>query len=295
MKYKVYLSSTIDDLTEERSEIRAALDSLKKTLDGFSFYFSDNATSKDHSFEELLSSDLLISVIAYKYKDFDWREDKARIEYEYEYASQKSIPQLVFFKSEDSPIFPKNFDKPEELNKLNNLRKNITQKTGNETYGTSTDLRQKIEHAVKKKYEQNKEICEKDNSDIDCFVIMSFTESPSITKDTYIFGIKECVENNFKIKCRRMDEVQHNRKITDMIIEQIKNSKFVIADLTDARPNCYYELGYAHSLQRPVIHLIKKGQMVQFDVRDWQFIEYESIDDLRTKLIFNIKETIRLK
>jgi len=35
-------------------------------------------------------------------------------------------------------------------------------------------------------------------------------------------------------------------------IEDLKSANFIIADLTQERPSCYYELGLAEALQKPV-------------------------------------------
>ena len=51
----------------------------------------------------------------------------------------------------------------------------------------------------------------------------------------------------------RIDKEQPLDGVVDRIKGEIERSAFVIADLTDERPSCYYELGYADGLGVPVI------------------------------------------
>jgi hypothetical protein len=51
----------------------------------------------------------------------------------------------------------------------------------------------------------------------------------------------------------RIDKEQPLDDVVDRIKTEIERSSFVIADLTDERPSCYYELGYADGLGIPVI------------------------------------------
>jgi len=74
----------------------------------------------------------------------------------------------------------------------------------------------------------------------------------------YEFVIKPSVEKH-QVDIARADEISHTATITDVIISRINRSAFVIADLTHERPNCYYEVGYAHAFAKPVIILAKEG------------------------------------
>jgi hypothetical protein len=123
-----------------------------------------------------------------------------------------------------------------------------------------------------------------------CFVIMSFSGDPQL-QDFYDHAVKPVVTDLGYI-CWRVDEQEFNGSIRDRIIMAIRDCKFVVADVTEARPNCYYELGVAHALGKEVIHLARSTKDIHFDVRDFNFIVYSRLDDLKMKLRKRIESTI---
>ncbi len=130
-----------------------------------------------------------------------------------------------------------------------------------------------------------------DNGDNDlCFVIMSFSGNPRL-EDFYRKAIQPTVKR-LGYQCKRVDEQQFNSSITARIRDNIRRARFIIADVTEARPNCYYELAVAHTLGKEVIHLTNNIQDVQFDIKDFNFIIYQTIDELRKKLRERIKATV---
>ncbi len=46
------------------------------------------------------------------------------------------------------------------------------------------------------------------------------------------------------------------------IKQEIARAQFVVADLTDERPSCYFEAGYAEALGRPVIYVASKASVM---------------------------------
>jgi hypothetical protein len=121
-----------------------------------------------------------------------------------------------------------------------------------------------------------------------CFVIMSFSRKPLLA-DFYEKAVKPTIEK-LGYRCERVDEQQFNGRITERIYRNLRAARFVVADLTEARPNCYYELGVAHALRKEVIHLAysEDPDAIQFDVKDFNFIIYSRIDDLA----FSIRERV---
>ncbi|MCH5211373.1 MAG: hypothetical protein J1F01_10490 [Oscillospiraceae bacterium] len=115
------------------------------------------------------------------------------------------------------------------------------------------------------------------------------------------FG-KETEELRKKIKeglegynVRIMDEIEHNHQIVPEMLYEIRNSKFVIAELTHHNNGAYYEAGYALGLGKEVIHICKKDELdngLHFDVAQVNTIVYENIDELPEKIRKRIQATI---
>lgn len=55
-----------------------------------------------------------------------------------------------------------------------------------------------------------------------------------------------------------IDEVEHNDFITPELLKYIRDSKFVVVDLSHQNNGAYFEEGYAMGLGKPVIQLCKK-------------------------------------
>jgi hypothetical protein len=61
----------------------------------------------------------------------------------------------------------------------------------------------------------------------------------------------------------RIDKQQHLGDLVSRIKTEIRRARFVIADLTDERPSCYFEVGYAEALSRPIIHIASKESVME--------------------------------
>ena len=102
------------------------------------------------------------------------------------------------------------------------------------------------------------------------FVIMPFTEE---MEDVYLHIIKPSLEEaGFSVS--RADEILNQRSILEDVVTGIAGSDLLVADLTGGNPNVYYELGVAHALEKPTIHLAQSIEEVPFDINHYRIIEY---------------------
>ena len=96
----------------------------------------------------------------------------------------------------------------------------------------------------------------------------------------------------------RIDLKEHTNKIDDEIIAQIRRSRFVVADFTHgekgARGSVYYEAGFAHGLNIPVIFTCRKNMLggIHFDTRQYPHIVWEKPEELREQLAKRISAVI---
>lgn len=76
--------------------------------------------------------------------------------------------------------------------------------------------------------------------------------------------IEEVVASH-NLRVVRADQIGEPGMITDQIVRAILRAEMIFADLTGANANVYYELGVAHSLNRPVVTIIDKAHELAFD------------------------------
>ena len=113
------------------------------------------------------------------------------------------------------------------------------------------------------------------------FVIMSFSDHPEL-EDAYD-SIKEvCTELGFDAS--RVDESNKEERIIPMIEEGIRNCAFVIADVTEERPNVYYELGLADGHGKRKIVSAREGTKVHFDLFDVPILHWRNQKQLKEGL-----------
>ncbi len=122
------------------------------------------------------------------------------------------------------------------------------------------------------------------------FVAMSFDKSlDAAWTDGLKLGIEDCGYDAL-----RVDRKQHNEKICDVIIAEIRKSKFLVADFTTHRNGVYFEAGMMLGLGRSVIFTCRKDDLknAHFDTRQYYHIEWETPAELREKLKSRIQATI---
>jgi hypothetical protein len=112
-------------------------------------------------------------------------------------------------------------------------------------------------------------------------VVMSYSDEPRL-QDVYESFQMVCKE--YQYDCRRVDETNANDRIVPEIFMNIKRSAFVIVDVSEAKPNVYYELGYAQALHKPVIVTACKDTALPFDVADIPTIFWEGQKQLKDRL-----------
>jgi len=89
---------------------------------------------------------------------------------------------------------------------------------------------------------------------------------------------------------------EHNGKIDDEIIAQIRSSRFVLADFTGHRGGVYFEAGFAKGLGIEVIWSCRKDEIddLHFDIRQYNCITWEpdKLDEFCNKIKNRIEAVI---
>jgi hypothetical protein len=104
------------------------------------------------------------------------------------------------------------------------------------------------------------------------FVIMEFSDR----FDKVYSDVVKDVCREFGLEPVRADEVYGPGLIISDVIDQIVNSKVIIADITPPNPNVYFEVGYALALNKPIILLAQKSDKpLPFDISGFRVQFYE--------------------
>jgi hypothetical protein len=122
------------------------------------------------------------------------------------------------------------------------------------------------------------------------FVLMPF--APAFN-DIYEYGIKGGVQDAGAY-AERIDEQMFVEGMLDRIFAQIIKADVVVADMTGRNPNVFYEVGYAHALNKVVVLLTQSADDIPFDLKHRAHIVYGGrISDLRPELTKRLTWAIR--
>jgi hypothetical protein len=114
------------------------------------------------------------------------------------------------------------------------------------------------------------------------FVLMPFDEN---FDNIFWFGIRGAVEEA-GLYCKRAEEIYFTGNVLDTINDEIRKADVIVAEMTGRNPNVFYEVGIAHTVNKPTILLVQNSDDIPFDLRTQNHLVYNpnKIRDLQRKL-----------
>jgi hypothetical protein len=101
-------------------------------------------------------------------------------------------------------------------------------------------------------------------------------------------ALKEC-----QLECHRGDDIFGSNVVMEDVRTAIAKADLIVADLTGQNPNVFYEVGIAHTLEKPVLLLSRSIEDIPFDLRHRRVLPYEYTPIGCKRLVAKLKEHIR--
>jgi hypothetical protein len=124
-----------------------------------------------------------------------------------------------------------------------------------------------------------------------CFVAYKFNNEMHAV---YRVAIAPAIEKA-GFEPRIANDPQHNERIDARIVAEIRQARFVVADVTHGPTGVYFEAGYALGEGKQVIWTCREdrhGEDMHFDTRQYNHILWRDADDLWEQLYLRIAATI---
>src|ERR1051325_953451 len=109
-----------------------------------------------------------------------------------------------------------------------------------------------------------------------CFVISPIGDAETETRrraDCLLTEVIRPALEGFGYDVQRGDLLPGLQQISTQVLRSIVDAPLVVADLTGANPNVFYELALRHTVRKPVISLLQAGEQLPFDVATFRVIE----------------------
>lgn len=123
------------------------------------------------------------------------------------------------------------------------------------------------------------------------FIVMQFSDD---FNKLYTEVIKPVCEN-FGLECERADEFYTSTPIIADIIKSLNDCSIIIAEISPDNPNVFYEVGYAHAINKPTILLCdrKKREKLPFDISGFRTLFYEDSISGKTTVEKNLESFLK--
>lgn len=122
------------------------------------------------------------------------------------------------------------------------------------------------------------------------FIAMSFAKEMTAVREAIEAVLSDCGYSP-----RVMDEIEHNHQIVPEMLHEIRQARFVVAELTGHNNGAYYEAGYALGIGKEVIQVCSKTELdskLHFDVKQVNSIVWNDEEELKKKLKKRIEATV---
>jgi predicted Rossmann-fold nucleotide-binding protein len=121
-------------------------------------------------------------------------------------------------------------------------------------------------------------------------VVMSYSGRVDL-EDAFESFQQVCQELGYE--CDRVSDESAGERILPEILSRLSGAAFAIVDLTELRPNVFYELGYAEGMKKKVIVTAKEGTELPFDVKDIPTIFWDGQKRLKEDLKKRIQAVVK--
>lgn len=128
-KYQVFVSSTYEDLQEERKAVMEALLQMNCFPVGMEYFNAADDSQWDVITSLIDECDYYVLIVAGRYGSIDEASGKSYTQKEYEYAVKKNVPVISFVHSDIKLLQSGNVDSdPDVVKKLEEFKKEISKK-----------------------------------------------------------------------------------------------------------------------------------------------------------------------
>lgn len=123
------------------------------------------------------------------------------------------------------------------------------------------------------------------------FIVMQFSDD---FNRLYTEVIKPICEK-FGLECERADEFYTSTPIIADIVKSLNDCSIIIAEISPDNPNVFYEVGYAHAINKPTILLCdrKKREKLPFDISGFRTLFYEDSISGKTSIEKNLENFLK--
>ena len=147
-RYQVFLSSTYDDLREERKAVLDALLEADFIPVGMEMFGAASVPSWDVITKTIDISDFYVLIVGFRYGSL--LDGISYTEREYDYAVKKGVPILTFIRDREAPVSTKKRESdPDSARKLDDFIKRVSSKQC-AYWTTDSDLKLKIIQSLSK-------------------------------------------------------------------------------------------------------------------------------------------------
>lgn len=153
MPFKIFLSSTLKDLVDERQAVEQVLVALGEQFMGMEYFFSREETALETCLTEVTQAQMLILIVGQRYGTTD-ADGISYTEHEYLRAGELGIPRLVFLQEDESAPESKRDSEPSKQASLKRFRANLQKQHTVSFFKDEKDLKLAVSFTLHREFNQ---------------------------------------------------------------------------------------------------------------------------------------------